>query len=257
MEVTKREILFSTIILTAMIGFGVLISEPIISSLTKRAIKITSSHQIKDPEKFGYLGRTEAGLFLAEGNLDAINPKTLPELRGRYLEIQKEKEKYTRHVEVYTTTDGKGHTTTHTRTYYSWDYMNREKWVCDSVVFMGKKFSLREVNFWYITKSDTTIYEKARGFWGPEVGDIRWVYYTWPSRTYGLLSGCAKEKWYKELSFRKGESIKEAVKRAERDIHVIPWVFWIFWILLTGGLIYGFYWLENEWLEDKKEKSRI
>lgn len=26
------------------------------------------------------------------------------------------------------------------------------------------------------------------------------------------------------------------------------WLFWIVWITLTGGVIYGFYYLENEWL---------
>ena len=26
------------------------------------------------------------------------------------------------------------------------------------------------------------------------------------------------------------------------------WVFWIVWIVLIGGVIYGFYYLENEWL---------
>ena len=69
MTVTKREILFSIIILSAMMSIGVLISTPIISSLSRKALMISSSVQANDSLKFGYIGRTEAGNFLAEGDL--------------------------------------------------------------------------------------------------------------------------------------------------------------------------------------------
>ena len=67
MEVTKREILFSTIIFTFMIGLGVLIENPIISGLTQDALEISSAVSAQDSLRFGYFKRTDPGLFLAEG----------------------------------------------------------------------------------------------------------------------------------------------------------------------------------------------
>ena len=66
------------------------------------------------------------------------------------------------------------------------------------------------------------------------------------------MSGEARDKWYKGLIFEKDQTIEEKIKWAERRIEVVPYVFWTFWILLILGLVFGFYWLENDWLEDEE-----
>ena len=148
MEVTKREILFSTIIFTIMIGLGILIENPIISKLTQDALKISSASTVNDSTKFGYLRRTDVGLFLAEGDLVAQNPVSIEDIPGKYLEIEKIKERYTEHVRVHTTTDGKGHTRTYTTIEHSWDKQGRsEEWRCDSINFLAEKFSLKDIKF--------------------------------------------------------------------------------------------------------------
>ena len=51
-RITGREILFSTIIICAMVGLGVWISNPILRSSTESAMKVTSSVKVNDNEKF-------------------------------------------------------------------------------------------------------------------------------------------------------------------------------------------------------------
>ena len=51
-QITKREILFSTIIVCVMIGFGVWISNPILKSASESALKTVSSVTVNDAEKF-------------------------------------------------------------------------------------------------------------------------------------------------------------------------------------------------------------
>lgn len=42
-------------------------------------------------------------------------------------------------------------------------------------------------------------------------------------------------------------TINETVDRLESDFAL--WLFWIVWIILIGVCVYGFYYLDNEWLE--------
>jgi len=255
MEITKREILFSTIIFTTMIGLGILISNPITSGLTQRALEISSAATAKDSLKFGYFKRTNVGLFLAEGELEALNPVSISDIPGEFLEIEKSKEKYTKHVHVHTTTDGKGHTRTYTTVEHSWDRQGKsEEWKCDSIVFLGERFELRDINFHYSPKLDTIIYEVPRRF-GANVGDIRYVYRTWPRTTPGLMTGEANERNWERLKFTKDETIQKKQERAEHNIRTVPWMFWIFWVLLTAGAITLFYYFENNWLEDDNTRT--
>ena len=84
-KITGREILFSTIIICAMVGLGVWISNPILRSSTESAMKVTSSVKVNDNEKFTYICRTNVGDFLAEGTLKAIDPVSIDELEGQYV----------------------------------------------------------------------------------------------------------------------------------------------------------------------------
>ena len=242
-EITKREILFSTIIISLMVGLGVWISNPIISSATKDALKTVSSVQITDSEKFGYIERTNVGPFLAEGELISNDTITLADIPGQFSVIKKVKEVYTRHVQVYTTTDGKGHTTTHTRTYWSWDVKGKELFETKDYTFLGKTFTAKEIKYHYHDKLDTIIYNKK--FWG---NDVRYCYYTVPITVNGLMRGSADNKTFNDLSFKEKQTIENVVKSAEKNVNVAPIIFWIFWIILTGGLVFLFYYFENKWL---------
>ena len=179
-KITGREILFSTIIICAMVGLGVWISNPILRSSTESAMKVTSSVKVNDNEKFTYICRTNVGDFLAEGTLKAIDPVNIDELDGQYLKIKKVKEKYTRHTRRVVTSDGKGHTRTRVQTYWSWDRVKTLEFVSDSVVFLNQRFLLDSIKYHVGVDYKETQKESSH---------IRYKYYVHPTETNGVMVG--------------------------------------------------------------------
>ena len=243
-KITKREILFSTIILCVMIGIGVWISNPILRSASEDAIKTVSAVKVDDADQFSYIRRTNVGDFLADGTLIAIKPVSVPELSGKYMKIKKVKEKYTTHVRTYTTTDGKGHTTTHTQVYHSWDPVHTDTFCVDSVEFLSERFKLDSIDYYV----DTDYKETQK-----ESSTIRYVYYTHPTSVSGVMTGVCDDKKYKDVSFKRNRTIEDEIASAERRINNAPIIFWILWTLLSAGIVFLFYYFENEWLEDRKQ----
>ena len=84
MEITKREILLSTLIVAIMFGIGVWISSPILSKALNNYIEVASSVVVGDAEKFDYIKRTGAGRFIADGTLYVVDTVRLEELRKPY-----------------------------------------------------------------------------------------------------------------------------------------------------------------------------
>ena len=146
-EITPREILFSVIILSFMVAIGVWLSNPILKKVNEDALNIESCVKVADAEKFGYIKRTNVGNFLAEGTLTAIDSVSIPDIEGFYGAIVRDKERYTMHVETYTTTDGKGHTQVHTRTYWTWDVIHTDRWASNYVSFLGETFKMTDLNY--------------------------------------------------------------------------------------------------------------
>jgi len=242
-EITIREILFSTIIIAVLTGIGVWISNPIVSTATRRALETVSAVKVNDVEKFGYIKRTNVGKFFAEGSLIANDTIILPEINGRYSFIEKVKEEYRTHTQTYTVSDGKGHTSVRTRTYKSWDVMGREKFESASYSFLGESFTKQDIGYRPSPSRDTIIYN--RKFWG---NDIRYVYYTVPITVDGLLSGVADDKRFNNMSFTEGSTIQGVEKIAEGWMRTAPILFWVLWEIMTFAIVALFYNLENEWL---------
>ena len=243
MEITLREILVSTLILAIMVGIGIWVSSPIMRGSTERYLDKMSSVSVTDSAEFDYIRRTDAGRFVAEGTLSAVDAVTLPELPKRYTYIRKVQEEYRLHTETYTTTDSKGHTTVHTRTYHSWDEIRHWTYETETVNFLGQNFKAEEV-FRYRPMKDTTIKAERKFF----QNDTRYVYYTCPEIYDGIMTGVAKDKVYNSPSFREGKTIDWYFKDAEASLQGGYILFWVLWILLTGGVITLFYCLENKWL---------
>lgn len=241
MEITKREILFSIVIISIMIGIGIPISNKVIDAALNKSMSITSAVKVSDEEKFGYIARTDVGDFIAEGVLIARDSISIPDIKGHYMSIEKVKERYTMHTQVHTVSNGKGGTTTYTTHYWSWDPVDRWKWQSDSVNFLGAEFALKETKYRPYRKENCIIKESSH---------VRYVYYTAPTRVKGVMLGSAKEKAYSNLCFRSGETIEKIVKRAENRVNGAGVGFWIFWAILTAFIIFGFYYAENNWLED-------
>ena len=245
MEVTKREILFSAIILAIMIGLGVWISNPLVSKASEKALKVVSATRVKDSDNFDYIRRTNVGHFIAEGELIANDTLRSPDLQGIYSRIEKITEEYRLHTETYTTTDGKGHVQVHTRTYHSWDEVKRENNVSTSFTFLGKRFTAKEIKYNVPTEKSVTVEDKTTKWYENE---RRFVYRTTPIVVSGIMDGTAEDKAYKELTFKKDYTIDKAVEKAEKNIGTAPVVFWILWSIVIASVVTLFYVCENKWL---------
>ncbi len=240
-KITPREILFSTIIISLMIGLGVWLSNPILENATQNAMKITSSVKVKDAEKFGYIRRTNVGDFIAEGTLIAKDSVSIPDIKGHYLFIKKVKERYTMHTRVYTTSDGKGHVRTHTQIYWSWDVVHTDRYESKFVTFLGQNFVLKSISH---NIHDGYKETQKDGF------NIRYRYYVIPTKVKGIMLGVCDNKTYSKLEFREKQTIKKIVEDAEDSINNSPTIFWVLWLIFVVFIVAVFYILENNWLED-------
>lgn len=123
MEITKREILASLVIVFIMIGIGALIGVNIKDSIQKSNEMYSTALKIKDKGDYDYAIETEQGNIITQGVISAEKPVKTNDLSGEFLYIKKITERYTQHTEVYTDSNGK----TKTRTYWSWDVISSDK----------------------------------------------------------------------------------------------------------------------------------
>ena len=149
MEVTKREVLFGSIIVLVMIAAGVLISGSIEEHIQTETERYTTAVRIVDADQFRYGMNTNFGNALVFGTLQAKQPVSFPELGGEYMIVRKVKERYTRHTRTVTTTDSKGNAKSKTEVYYTWDYVGHEEKKSDNVSFLGEEFDIRQFNLPY------------------------------------------------------------------------------------------------------------
>lgn len=242
MEITKREILFSIIIFTVMVGIGLWLVNPILFPVKQKQLEIISAIQIdNDAAKFDYIGRTDVGKFLSNGTIYAYKPVNISDIPGSYMVIKKEKERYEMHTRTVTTTDSKGHTHTRVETYWSWDHVHTDTFHSDSLEFLQKRFAYNYIDFKKHMKYHSTIKESS---------DIRYVYYIYPLSVDGCMVGNVYDKTYKDLWFIPDYKIENVINNTDNEFIIFNILYWIIWILITGGLIIGFYYLENNWLED-------
>lgn len=260
MEITKHEILFSVVIVLAMLALGLFISNAITKSaieqneVLQKALKVDGN-----TEAFSYSLDTHVPNILAYGEAKADQTVSFPELTGTYSYICKHKERYTMHTRVVTTTDSEGHTHTHTEIYYSWDAISSTNYSADTVHYLGRQYNYSQLapERYRLTLDATTLtpeyvdcaswnylYESAWDKWSYSVGDIRY-YYTYAPKEYnGSLHVQGTQ-----LAFHYEETIEQVLKHSEASIKTSRIIFWALWILLTGGAVYGFYYIDNRWLE--------
>lgn len=115
--VTKREILFSIVIIAVMLVFGFMISNGINNSLLGKYQEYNTALQIdNNKDVFQHGMKTNIGNAFVYGELKAIDTVTFNEIGGSYSYIEKVKEKYTMHTRTVTKTrtNSKGETETYT-----------------------------------------------------------------------------------------------------------------------------------------------
>lgn len=236
-EITKREIIASVSIIAVLLLIGVLISGKIseyqidMNEIYNKSVKIT------DPELFEYGMRTNIGNAFVYGDLEAIDTVTYPEIGGEYMYVEKVEEKYTMHTRTVTTTiNGKTHT--RTETYWSWDHVGSESIMCKELSFCGVIF-----DSWKIEIPDADYIGTIK-----ESSHIRYKYYGTKTKYKGTIFSELKDKTISDhTSFYKNMTIEETVDHLESGGLVV--IFWFFWLIFIAACVYGFYYIDNKWLE--------
>lgn len=240
-KITKREVLVSVIIIAIMLLIGIVIHENINDKLMLEYQKYNTALQIEnDSELFAYGMKTNVGNAFVYGDLKAVDTVTYPEIGGEYSYVEKVKERYTRHTRTVTktkTVNGKTKTYTEEEVYYTWDRVGSWDKHSEKISFLGIEFKYGVIKF---PSSDYITTQK-------ESSNVRYVYYGSPIECNGTLYANLSNNTISETSFYNNHSIEETIESLESGWELV--LFWIIWILLTGGCVFGFYYIDNKWLE--------
>ena len=240
-EITKREIIASISIIAVMILIGVLISEKISEHQMDKNAVYNKAVKIESTDLFQYGIDTNVGNAFVYGDLKAVDTVTYPEIGGEYMYVEKVKEKYTMHTRQVAhtrTVNGKSQTYYTTETYWTWDRVSSEDKKCKEISFCGitfksNKFDIPGTDYIDIIK---------------ESSHIRYKYYGTGTKFTGTIFTELKDKTISDnTNFYNNMNIEETVERLESGSGEI--VFWILWIILMVVCIFGFYYLDNKWLE--------
>ena len=242
--VTLREVLFGIIIFLVMLTAGFFISEKIASANDEANQKYYQAVKIdRDAELFQYGMRTNIGNAFVSGTLEAVGPVSYEELDGEYSYIEKVKEKYTkktRKVKKTKTVNGKTQTYYVTETYWEWDVVDRESKHCDSIRFLDTDFAYGTIGFPMAYHTETM----DGGY------HIRYKYYVCDLSYNGTIYADLRDNTVGNAVFIGCDTPAEAMEYMVDEGKVTIVLFWIFWIGLSCAAVYGFWYFENNWLED-------
>lgn len=240
-EITKRELLASVSIIAIMLLIGVLISEKISEAQLDTNEKYNKAIKIDTIDLFEYGMRTNVGYAFVYGDLEAVDTVSYPEIDGSYMCIEKIKEEYTKHTRTVSDYDSDGNKIgEHEEEYWTWDIVNRESLKCEEISFLGHVFTSDKIDIpgdhYYID----TIKESSK---------IRYKYYGVDTSFVGTIFTDLRFNTITDNTpFYVNMTIEQTVKYLETGSYVI--FFWIFWIILTGFCVYGFYYADNNWIEN-------
>lgn len=232
-EITRREILASISIVAVMLLVGVLISSKISERQLDANEVYNKAVKIDNTDLFRYGMDTNVGNAFVYGDLVAVDTVTYPEIGGEYIYVEKVKEKYTRHTKRVNS--GKSY---RTKVYWTWDRVGSEDKKCQEISFCGITFGSNKIDLPNTNYIDTI----------KESSHIRYKYYGIGTKYTGTIFTDLRNQTISDnTKFYVDKNIDETVEYLEAGGGLI--MFWIFWIALIGGCVFGFYYLDNKWLE--------
>ena len=241
MEIKKREVIASVVIISLMLVIGFAINEKIRQSLLENYQIYDTAVRIDDKELFESGMKTNVGYAFAYGELKTLDPVSYSEVSGNYSYIKKEEQEYRKHYryveEEYKDSNGKKHTRTKKEEYWTWDTMRTESKTATKISFLDVEFAYEKIPF----PSSHHIETVKTGY------HKRNVYYGTESDFQGTIFTSLKENTIHNTKFYENQTIVETIESLETGVEIV--IFWILWILLIIGLVIGFYYLENKWLD--------
>lgn len=238
MEITKREILYSLIIIIIMFVIGLSIFNKIEQSyLDKTEVYNKSLKIYNDKDIFDYAISTSAGNVLAEGSINAIDTVGYQnEVKGEYLYISKTTERYTMHTRTVTSVDSDGHSHTRIETYWTWDEIGFEDKISKNIEFLDHKMKSSDINLPHMSHIDTVKVES----------NIRNIYRGIPIKNSCVLFANLKDGKINNPVAHYDYNINEFIETF--NAHMWSHIFMVAWIMLTFVLILLFFYLDNNWL---------
>lgn len=241
MEIKKREVIVSVVIVAVMFVLGFLISGKVTDAQNDKNAEYYKAIHIDNTDLFVYGMNTNTGNAFIYGDLKSVDPVSFDKIDGQYMYIKKVEEHYNRHTRTVTktkTVNGKTRTYTDTEVYYSWDYHDSWEKHSEKISFCGVEFDYGKV----VTPGSyhlDTIKESSR---------VRHVYYVVDAQHTGTIYTNLFDGTISDNSkFFKDTSIEESLERCTANYPIV--IFWVLWGILTCGLVVGFYYLENRWLD--------
>ena len=177
--ITKREIIFSIVIVAVMITLGLMIHGSIDNALMLEHQEYNTALRIEnDTDMFAYGMSTNVGNSYVYGELKAVDTVTFPELDEQYSYVKKIKERYTRHTRTVTDYDEDGNPCgSHEEEYWTWDEVERWSKTCEKITFLGIEFDSNKITL-PASSYICTIRESSR---------IRYLYYGAPTSGVGTI----------------------------------------------------------------------
>lgn len=239
--ITKREILLSIAIIAVLLALGLWISDGIVESQMDRNMVYDQALRVDSTDIFEYGMRTNVGNAFVYGDLKAVDTVSFPEINGEYMTVRKIKERYTKHTRTVTktrTVNGKTQTYTEIETYWTWDEVDRETLRNERITFLGVEFDRGKIEIPSMRYLDTI----------KESSKIRYQYYGTGTEFVGTIYTDLRDNTISDGSeFYENRTIDQTIEHLKVPVGTIG--FWIFWVFLMGGALYGFFYIDNHWLE--------
>lgn len=238
---TGREILISLLFLGIWVFFGGMIHRSIVNhtnnnnKMYRQAVSIDNNAPV-----FGHALDTNAGRMYAYGTMEAVNPISIDDLKSKHMRIVRRRQHYTMHT--YTTHHKVGKSTvTRVHHYWSWDTVKTDRFQVADIKFLDRTFNFNDFD----VHGPTTEKTVGRGH------HKRDVYELWSTNYTGTIFAKTNGKNSLEPCILwSGKTIEECRKIDISSGNGWLFLFWLGWLLLGGACIYGFYYIDNDWLED-------
>ena len=231
-SLTLRELIASISIVAMFLVFGLIIYQKIDRNISDKNDIYRKAIGVTDESRMKYGIDTEIGYAFCSGELTSHTQITHPDIDGTYMSIEIQKQKYRTH---YRRVNGKTHI------YHSWDTIDTDYLNTDYVKWLGFDFSFKQIS--------GLNYERVKMV---ETGyHMRNIYYGIPDKIdVSSFIKLTHDTVNQTIVMHRNVSVNELREMCLNGGILTKVLFWIGWIILTGLVVFVFYYADNNWLED-------
>lgn len=242
-DLTLRELIFSVLILGGLFTIGFFVSGIIEQNVNDAKLRYNQAVALHSDDEFKHALSTDVGHVFAHGTLVADQPVRNEHLDGEWLYVGVAHQKYQMHTRrvAYTVTDSKGrpHTRYRTETYWSWDTVGRSSSHSPTVTYCGVQFDYGKFDYGCMPKETS---KHSTGFHQRDVVTVV------PKTFNATVFAEAKSN---DLVGQNIMLVTMSIEEYREDLttsHAVM-IFWILWSVFSLIALFGFYAIENDWLE--------